>query len=115
MNKILKTIPLKPGKLEAYKAFLAKSHGEDKAAYTDFSKRYELKNTLVWYRRFGEQDYAMILHDINDDANPHEILKRWLETDHPYDLAFKKESANYYDFAHVEIQVKPELIFSFEV
>ena len=108
MQPMLLAIPLKHGKLAAYKAFVAEITGPKKREYSDLLKRYGLTSVTVWYHKIGGKEYAMVLHNTKGDAS--ERLKHWPSSTHPFDVWFREQLANCYEGAPEE----GHLLFSFE-
>ena len=53
MQTIVDTIPLKPGKLEAYKKFTAEITGPRQKEFADLLNRYGLKTVNTSYQTIG--------------------------------------------------------------
>jgi hypothetical protein len=95
MKSLLFTVPLKPGKLEAYKKFAAEITGPKREEYTALLKRYGMLSTRVWLQKIGGREYAMVFHEGTDDAL--ERLKNWSLSTHPFDLWFREQLNHCYD------------------
>jgi len=108
MKTLLFTIPLKPGMLNAYKAFAAEITGPRKKEYSALLKRYGLKNGKVWHQKFGAKEYVMVYHEAENDV--HERLKSWSSSTQPFDVWFRGELDKCYEDAMAEAH----LLFEFE-
>ena len=114
MKTLLFALPLKPGKLDAYRAFVKEATGPRKHEYADLLKRYGLKTVKVWYAKLAGKEYMMVLHDAEEDAL--ERLKGWASSMHPFDRWFTEQLLNCYEVKDME--QGPELlqfIFGFGV
>jgi hypothetical protein len=112
MQTALFLIPLKPGKLSAYKEFSQVITGIKKVEYNDMLKRYSLKNVKVWHRHFDDKDYIMVVHDFDDGAM--DKLQRWNKSTHPFDQWFNAQCLNCYDTDNIlEIPGQPEFIYDY--
>ena len=114
MPTILFAIPLKPGKLNAYKAFSKEITGPKKKEYADLLKRYGLKSAKVWHHTFGDKEYIMVLHDTEEDAQ--ERLKNWSSSSHPFDRWFNEQILNCYDIKNFEsMPPQPQFLYDFDL
>lgn len=68
MTVILFVIPLKSGKTEAYKAFIAECVGPRRAEYKDLLLRYGCNSLQIWIHTLSGTDYAMFTHDMAENA-----------------------------------------------
>ncbi len=110
MQTLVYINPLKPGKLDAYRAFSAENIGPRKAEYMDLLKRYGLKNAKVYYHRLAGKEFIVVVHDAEDDAV--ERLTHFNESNNPYDQWFLKQLVEFHDFNTVEGN-QAEQIFNF--
>lgn len=111
MQTILAVIPLKPGKLQAFKAFTAEITGPRKVEYADLLKRFGLKNAKVFYYPMDGKEFIGVLHDGEPDAI--QRLKKFETSPHPFDQWFVSQLADLYIYtAEEEIYAKP--LYSFE-
>lgn len=97
MKSVLFTMPLKSGKLPAYKAFIDEcTTGSKQEEYKDLLLRYGLNSTKMWLQTLDGKDYAMFIHDMDDDGM--EKLKAWDASTHPFDQWFNQQLHDCYDF-----------------
>ena len=89
-------MPLKNGKKDDYKAFIAECMGPKKSEYQDLLKRYGLNNVKTWLHNLNGTDYAMFTHDMDDDAEKR--LEGWTSSTHPFDQWFDKNLRDCYDY-----------------
>ena len=99
MSKLVWVNPLRPGKLAAYKQFCATNAGPKKAEYIDLLKRYGLKDVEVYYHKLGEQEFVMVIHNIEADAM--ERLAHFAESKNPYDQWFTEQLKALHNFEEV--------------
>jgi hypothetical protein len=98
MPTILFINPLKSGKLNEAKAFIAEFTGPRKLEYIDMLHRYGLKNTKIYYHAIAAQEFAIVTHEIeNDDM---EKLANWPSSTHPFDVWFKEQGARINDLTY---------------
>ncbi len=102
MKSTLFTMPLKSGELEAYKAFIDECTGPKKKEYKDLLLRYGLNNIKLWTQTLDGKDYAMFIHDMDDDGM--EKLKEWDSSTHPFDQWFNQQLHSFYDFENMPEQ-----------
>jgi len=104
--------PLKPGKLNEYKAFSEENTGPRKEEYADLLKRYGLKTAKVYYHQLEGKECIVVIHDAEDDAL--ERLAGFASSNHPYDRWFFQQLTELHDFEKTEGKTLAEPIFSFE-
>lgn len=102
--------PLKPGKLNAYKAFMAEFTGPRKVEYLDLLQRYGLTTSKVHYHKIGNQEFVIVAHE--QEPGKENLLTHWMESQHPFDLWFKDQLAQLHDFEFAGV---PDLILDFKV
>ena len=68
MQTIVDINPLKPGKLDAYKAFAAEITGPRKKEFADLLQRYGLKTVNAYYHKINDVDFVIVVHLAEDDA-----------------------------------------------
>ena len=95
MSTTLFCMPIKKGKLEAFKAFVKVCLGERKSDYKDLLKRYGLNIVKIWTHTLDGKDYALFIHEMSHDAA--ESLKNWSSSTHPFDQWFDKHLRECYD------------------
>lgn len=100
MTTTLFAMPLKDGKKDTYMAFLAECMGPKKNEYKDLLKRYGLNSVKIWTHTFNNKDYAMFIHEMDDNAA--ELLAGWSTSTHPFDQWFDKHLKDCYDFDGLE-------------
>lgn len=109
MKTILFVNPLKPGKLNEYKAFSAEITGPRRKEFVDLLKRYHLKTSEVWQHKLGDIEYVIVRHDVEEGVtNP---LENWLTSTHPFDQWFQQQLLNLHDMNNV---IPPNLLFSLD-
>ena len=97
MSTTLFCMPLKPGKTQAYKDFVQECcKGSKQHEYKDLLLRYGLNNAKLWLHTLEGKDYAMFIHDMDDDGM--EKLKDWDDSTHPFDRWFNSKLQECYDF-----------------
>ncbi len=94
------TMPLKDGKKDDYKAFLAECMGPRKSDYQDLLKRYGLNSVKIWLHTLEGKDYAMFIHEM--DENAAKLLEGWSTSTHPFDQWFNKHLKDCYTFESLE-------------
>ena len=102
--------PLKPGKLEAYKAFVAIITGPRKKEFSDLLKRYGLKTAEVFYQKLGDREFVIVIHQAEDDAL--DRLSHFESSKNPYDIWFSQQLKTLHDFTGIT-NPHSELLFSF--
>lgn len=100
MTPVLFCMPIKPGKLQAYKDFVKNITGPRQAEYKDLLKRYGLNSGRVWVNSIDGKDYAMFIHDMDDDAG--EKLQAWSSSSHPFDQWFNEQLMYCYDMTSLD-------------
>ncbi len=110
MPTIMFVNPLKPEKLNEYKAFMAEFTGPRKTEYLDLLSRYGLKSAKVHYHKIGNQEFVIVMHE--QEPGKEALLANWPGSNHPFDLWFKEQLANLHDF---EYAGAPEMILDFKV
>ncbi len=113
MATIIYMNPLKPGKLAAYKKFIATFLVPRKMEYIDLLKRYGLNGgATVYYHKVGETEYAIVVHaNVSEDAT--QRLATWSDSTHPFDQWFNQQLLDLHDFKSIESSVQPQLLFDF--
>jgi len=114
MQIVLLTLPMKPGKLNEYKAFAEEIMGPRKEEYKDLLNRYGLKSVNVWHAKLADRDYVIVMHDADEKAKEH--LQRWSSSTHPFDQWFSAQLLKCYDikdFDHLPEQ--PEFLFGLQL
>ena len=81
---------------ERNKAFSKKCLITKHKEYKDLLMRYGLNNVKIWINTLEGKDYAMFIHDMNEDAPKR--LKDWATSTHPFDQWFDKQLRDCYDF-----------------
>ena len=87
--------PLKPGKLDEYKAFMAEFTGPRLGEYVDLLRRYGLKSSKVYYHRVADKEFVIVMHEAEDGAR--ERLSKWNTSAHPFDIWFRTQLAVLHD------------------
>lgn len=116
MSKPLQTIcdviPLKPGKLEAYKKFVAEFTGPRKKEYSEMLGRYGLRTVDVFYKKINDVEFVMVVHQADLDAR--EKLKNFTSANHPMEKWFLEQLTNLHYFEPLNGQPQAsERLFSF--
>ena len=111
MQNIVLINPLKPGKLDAYKMFMAEIIEDHKAEYSDMLGRYGLKTSKVYYQNFNGTEFVVVIHEIEPYAS--ERLPGWATSTHPFDLWFKEKASEFYDFECAKNAGQPQVVLSF--
>ncbi len=111
MKTLTYVIPLKPGKLEEYKAFTAENMGPRKKEYADLLKRYGLHFVKVYYHKLGEKEFVIVIHDTEDDAI--DRLAHFSTSTHHYDRWFTEQLAKLHDFHDLKDGSLTECLLSF--
>ncbi len=109
MPSVLFVNPLKPGKLNAYKTFVAEFTGPRKEEYLDLLKRYGLKSSKVHYHKIADKEFMIVMHE--SEPGKQELLAGWVNSTHPFDVWFKGQLANLHDFEYAGM---PEMILDFK-
>jgi hypothetical protein len=112
MNNILFINPLKPGKLEAYKMFVAEITGPRKAEYSDLLKRYGLKNAKTHYQKFLNTEFVVVEQEIEDYAA--ERLPHFFTSTHPFDLWFIEQLQDCHDDEIAKAAGQPQVLLDFD-
>ena len=97
METLVYINPLKPGKVEAYKAFCAGNNGPRKAECLDLLNRYGLKTAEAYFHKIGDVDFVVVVHIIEDDAR--ERLTHFGTSTHPMDKWFVEQLEELHDLA----------------
>jgi hypothetical protein len=95
MKTLVYVNPLKPGKLEAYKAFTTHNTGKGKQEYIDMLNRLGLCDAKVYYHTLGDTDFVIVIHEAEDYAL--ERLSKFTESQHPYDRWFLEQLTELHD------------------
>ena len=109
MKTILNINPLKPGKLNEYKAFAAEITGPRRKEFVELLKRYHLKTAEVWDHKLGDIEYIVVRHDVESDVT--DPLANWMTSTHPFDQWFRQQLDNLHDMENV---TPPNLLFSLD-
>ena len=96
MQTIVDIIPLKLGKVDAYKAFVAKIAGPRKKEYIELLIRYGLKSVNVYFHKINNVDFVVIAHTAEHDSRTR--LTHFATSTHPMDQWFFKQLNDLYDF-----------------
>ena len=102
MQPIVDTIPLKPGKLEAYKKFTAEITGPRQKEFADLLNRYGLKTVNTSYQTIGGITFIIVVHIAEDDAL--EKLAHFEISQHPMDKWFVEQLIELHDYAPLSDQ-----------
>ena len=97
MQTIVDINPLKPGKLEAYKAFTKEFLGSRRAEFEGMLKRYGLHTAEAFYHKIKDVDFVIVVHYAEDDAR--ERLKSFATSTHPMEQWFVKQLESLHDFS----------------
>lgn len=97
MQTIVDINPLKPGKLEAYKAFAAEITGPRKKEFAEMLKRYGLKTANAYFHKIRDVDFVVVVHEAEDDAR--ERLKNFASSTHPMEKWFVEQLSELHDFS----------------
>ncbi len=116
MSKPTKTIcdviPLKPGKLEGWKKFVAEFTGPRKKEYSEMLGRYGLKTTEAYLQKINGVDLIIVIHQADPDAR--EKLKNFTSSNHPMEQWFVEQLTNFHYFEPLNGQPQAsERLFSF--
>lgn len=109
MKTILFINPLKPGKFDEYKNFAREITGPRKKEFIDLLKRYHLRTSEVWHHKFGEVEYVIVRHEVEE--NIEDPLKNWSTSMHPFDQWFQQQLTNLHDMENV---IPPDLLFIYD-
>jgi len=86
MSAELFIMPLRKGKTNTYKTFLRECLGPRKKDYEDLLSHYGLNSIQIWVSTLANKDYAIFIHDMNDNAK--KLLENWATSNHPFDRWF---------------------------
>lgn len=78
--------------------------------YKDLLLRYGLNNVKLWTQTLDGKDYAMFIHEMDDDGM--ERLKDWATSTNPFDQWFEEKLKEFYDFDNMPEQ--PEFFCKFD-
>jgi hypothetical protein len=96
MKTIVDINPLKPGKLEAYKAFAREITGPKRQDLTEMFARYGLKTAEVFHHKIRDVDFIIVVHEAEDDVR--ERLEKFSTSNHPMEKWFVEQLSNLHDF-----------------
>lgn len=113
MKNIVLINQMKAGKIDAFKKFLSDVASEHKEAYKDMLKRYGLKTSKVIYQKLNNVEFAVVIHEIEDYA--FERLPNWASSTNPFDIWFKTQAQEFYDFESTQEAGQPSLILDFSL
>ena len=85
MECIVWSVPIRPGKLEAWKAFAEDTKGEE---YDRSRKRMGVVREVVSLMQTPEGDFACIFQEAKDLAKAFQVIAR---SDDPYDVWFRDQ------------------------
>lgn len=109
MQTLVYINPLKPGKLDEYKAFIREFTGPRKKEYVDLLDRYGLISAEVYYHKLENKEFIIVIHDAEDDAS--ERLANFSSSENPFDHWFFTQLSNLHDFTQSETRAKHLLTF----
>jgi hypothetical protein len=112
MPTTLYCMPLKEGKTETYKAFIKDCVEQKTEDYKALLMRYGLNNVKMWIHTIEGKDYAMFVHDMDDDA--HEKLAGWPNKEYPFEVSFNECLIDCYDVDMAQFPPQPEFITHLE-
>lgn len=96
MQTIVDIKPLKPGKVEAYKAFANEITNHYKKEFIDLLNRYGLKTVNTYFHKIGDVDFVIVVHLADDDAQTK--LEQFATSTHPMDKWFVEQLDHLHDF-----------------
>lgn len=79
-------LPIVPGKVDAWKAFVAQLNGPRAAEFADFNRRYGLTDHRVWHQITPEGDHVAVV--LVDGPAVSELMNRLQASEHPFDRWF---------------------------
>ena len=83
--------------------------GPKKNDYKDLLKRYDLNTVKIWIHTLNGKDYAMFIHEMDDDAAKR--LESWSSSTHPFDQWFDKQLRDCYDIDDINaMPPQPEFL-----
>lgn len=86
---ILFCLPLKEGRLEAFKQFCADCLKEKATDWKDMLARYDMSSVKVSYKQLEGRDYVFVYHDIGSTFA--EKIQGWNDSTHPFDQWFNEK------------------------
>ncbi|MBX9704686.1 MAG: hypothetical protein K5Q00_00395 [Gammaproteobacteria bacterium] len=113
MSELLLVNQIRPGQLNAYKAFLASLLESRKEEYTAFLKRYDMVGSTVHYHKIDEVEFVVVRHSLGPNA--YERLANYPTSEHPFDMWFKEQLAILHDIEQVSKAGQPQELFAFEL
>jgi len=114
MQTIVDINPLKLGKIEAYKTFVAEVTGPRQKEYTNLLNRYGIKTVHAYFHKIGEVDFVVVVHTAEDDARKR--LEHFATSLHPMDKWFREELSKLHDFSLLNGRTQAaEAIFAYNV
>ena len=96
MQTIVDINPLKPGKLQAYKDFIAEYSGPRRQEFIEMLGRYGLRTVDAYYHKIGDVDFVIVVHQADDDAR--KKLENFSVSSHPTEKWFIEQLNNLHDF-----------------
>lgn len=112
MSAVCFTIPLKPGRSDAFRELAREVLSNRQAEYGEMLARYGLRDANVWIQRFGGTEYALVVHEVDD--NYAELLADWPSSKEPFDLWYDKQLLNCYDVKSLsEMPPQPEFLYEY--
>lgn len=80
---------IKPGCLEAVKAFMHECANEQHDAYHDLLKRFDLNDTRWWIHELHGKAYLLFTHDMGPEGV--QRLKKWNQNNDPFEAWFDEQ------------------------
>ncbi len=110
MKSILLRCPIKSGKVEAFRAFIAECLNRADE-YKEMLNRYDMHSVKIWLGKHGGKDYAYVFHHVGDQFQ--QKMQTWQHSKHHFDSWFREALMDLYDMADSEEMLELENIADF--
>lgn len=93
------TVPILPGKLEAWEAWIAELNGPRKAKFDDLNARYGLTGHRAWLQQTPDGGHVVIA--VHDGPGADEFMPKLASSENEFDAWFRRgiEEAHGIDFS----------------
>lgn len=110
MKSVLFRCPIKPGKLEAYRNFIAECL-QRADEYKEMLHRYDMHSVKIWLGKHQGKDFAYVFHHVGEQFL--QKMQAWQHSDHHFDSWFREALMDIYDIVDAEGMLELENIADF--
>lgn len=84
MDSFAIAVPLKPGKAQAFRDYVAELEGPQKAGEEDFHRRFGTRREAIWLQSTPQGDVAVVYWEGEDAQRFQDALEELVGSDDPF-------------------------------